>query len=171
MSKLRMVVCCFILVLLLSLPWATSTATANSDISKTKATTRTEIWKAITGGKTGSAAVAIMDNGVMVYSEGFGAADREQNIPVDRSTVFNISSISKVYCATALMLLVDEGKIELDKPVTAYLPEFTMADERYKDITVRMLLNHSSGLHSTPIMPQAGWKYWLIPTSSTVRVK
>lgn len=159
MGRLRMVICCFILVLLASLPRATSSAAEKPDISKTKATTRAEIWKAITGGKTGSAAVAIMDNGAMVYSEGFGAADREKNIPVDRNTVFNISSISKVYCATAVMLLVDEGKIELDKPVTAYLPEFTMADERYKDITVRMLLNHTSGLLGTINPGSGGYEY------------
>lgn len=159
MGKLRIAICCFILVLLASLPWATSTAAANPDIGKTKAATRAEIWKAITGGKTGSAAVAIMDNGAVVYSEGFGAADREQNIPVDRHTVFNISSISKVYCAAAIMVLVDDGKIELDKPVTAYLPEFAMADERYKDITVRMLLNHTSGLPGTITPGSGGYEY------------
>lgn len=159
MGKLRIIICCFILGLLLSLPWATCSAAANTDIDTTKATTRTEIWKAITGGKTGSAAVAIMDGGVVVYSEGFGAADREKNILVDRNTVFNLSSVSKVYCAAAVMLLVDDGKIDLDKPVNAYLPEFTMADERYKDITVRMLLNHTSGLPGTITPESAGYEY------------
>ncbi len=43
------------------------------------------------------------------------------------------------------MLLVDDGLMELDNPVVEYLPEFTMADDRYRDITVRMLLDHSSG--------------------------
>ena len=45
-----------------------------------------------------------------------------------------------------MMKLVEQGKVDLDEPVTAYLPDFTMADPRYTQITVRMLLNHSSGL-------------------------
>lgn len=148
MGKLSMGVFCFIFVLLASLPCATSSATGISDFSKTKAIARTEIWKAISGGAS-SASVAVMDNGVVVYSEGFGMADRVQGIPVDENTIFNISSLSKMPCTTAVMLLVDDGKVSLDKPVTAYIPEFTMADERYKNITVRMLLNHTSGLPGT----------------------
>lgn len=57
------------------------------------------------------------------------------------------------------MLLVDEGKIDLDKPVIVYLPEFTMADERYREITVRMLLNHSSGLPGGSYSNSFGFQY------------
>ena len=57
-----------------------------------------------------------------------------------------IGSVSKVFTTAAVMKLVEQGKVNLDKPVTEYLPAFKMADPRYKDITVRMLLNHSSGL-------------------------
>lgn len=60
--------------------------------------------------------------------------------------LYGVGSISKTYTAVLMMNLVEEGKVKLDEPVTTYLPEFTMADARYKDITVRMLLNHSSGL-------------------------
>lgn len=122
-------------------------------------TARTEVWKDIASGKAGSAAVAIMDGGRIVYSEGFGMADRGQGIPVDRHTIFNMGSASKVYVATAIMLLVDEGKVDLDQPVTKYLPEFTMADERYKDITVRMTLNHTSGLPGTTGWNNFGFAY------------
>ena len=134
-----------ICLLLVDLPLAS----AGGEGGTAKVTARTEIWKDINAGATGSAAVAIMDDGKFVYSEGFGMADREKSIPVDRHTIFNMGSVSKVYVATAIMLLVDEGKVELDQPVTRYLPEFTMADERYKDITVRMTLNHSSGIPGT----------------------
>ena len=51
-----------------------------------------------------------------------------------------------MFTTAAMMRLADQGKVDLDRPVTDYIPEFTMADARYKDITVRMLLNHSSGL-------------------------
>jgi CubicO group peptidase (beta-lactamase class C family) len=108
-------------------------------------TARTEAWRSINSGISGSATVAIMDQGQLVYAEGFGMADRAKSIPVDAETIFNIGSISKLFCATAVMLLVDDGLVKLDNPVIEYLPEFTMADDRYRDITVRMLLNHSSG--------------------------
>lgn len=57
-----------------------------------------------------------------------------------------IGSISKVFCVTAAMQLAEQGKLDLDAPVTDYIKEFKMQDERYKDITVRMLMNHTSGL-------------------------
>lgn len=60
--------------------------------------------------------------------------------------IYCIASVSKMYSALAVMQLVDEGKVELDAPVTKYLPDFRMNDERYKDITVRMLMNHTSGI-------------------------
>lgn len=60
--------------------------------------------------------------------------------------IYCIASVSKMYSTLAVMQLVDEGKIELDAPVTKYLPDFKMNDERYKDITVRMLMNHTSGI-------------------------
>ncbi|KAF0159835.1 MAG: beta-lactamase [Syntrophaceae bacterium] len=120
---------------------------------------RSEIWQDINSGKCGSAAAAIMVDGKVVYAEGFGMANREKSIPVTTTTLFNIGSISKVYVAVAIMLLVDDGKVLLDKPVTDYLPEFKMADKRYKKITVRMLLNHVSGLPGTEVSNSFGFKY------------
>ena len=61
----------------------------------------------------------------------------------------NIGSVSKMYVVTAVMQLVDQGKVSLDAPVTDYIPDFQMADERSKKITVRMLMNHTSGLMGT----------------------
>jgi CubicO group peptidase (beta-lactamase class C family) len=112
-------------------------------------TARMEIWKAIGSGMTSSATVAIIDNGRIIYSEGFGMRDRANSIPVDTHTQYNIGSVSKVFTAAAILLLVQDGKVELDAPVTTYLPEFVMRDARYKDITVRMLLNHTSGFPGT----------------------
>jgi CubicO group peptidase (beta-lactamase class C family) len=122
-------------------------------------TARSEIWQAINSGKCGSATTAIMVDGKTVYAEGFGMVNREKSIPVNKSTLFNIGSISKVYVATAIMLLVDDGKVSLDTPVMYYLPEFKMADVRYKKITVRMLLNHVSGIPGTEGSNSFGFKY------------
>ncbi|MBR6152637.1 MAG: beta-lactamase family protein [Lachnospiraceae bacterium] len=80
------------------------------------------------------------------------AAKTEQEQTTEVSvddTVYCVGSVSKVYVTLTVMQLVDQGKVELDAPVTDYLPDFKMADERYKDITVRMLMNHTSGLMGT----------------------
>lgn len=63
--------------------------------------------------------------------------------------LYGIGSISKIYTTAAVMKLAEAGKIDLDAPVTTYLKDFKMADPRYTKITVRMLLNHSSGLMGT----------------------
>ena len=63
--------------------------------------------------------------------------------------IYGIGSVSKTYTAAAIMQLVDSGKINIDAPVTDYIDDFVMADERYKDITVRMLMNHTSGISGT----------------------
>ena len=138
---------------------AAASAAALPEPAPVTSTARREAWKAIQSGRAGSVTVAVMEQGRTVYAEGFGMADRLNSLPVDRRTVFNIGSISKTYCATAILLLVDEGKVKLDSPVTAYIPEFTMADERYRDITVRMLLNHSSGLLGGSYANSFGYRY------------
>ncbi len=63
--------------------------------------------------------------------------------------IYCVASVSKVYATAAIMRLVDEGKVDLDSPVTEYIPEFKMQDDRYKDITVRMLADHTSGIMGT----------------------
>ena len=63
--------------------------------------------------------------------------------------LYNIGSVSKIYVTAAVMKLVQEGRISLDEPVRRYLPDWRMADERCGEITVRMLLNHSSGIPGT----------------------
>ncbi|HEY5525956.1 MAG TPA: serine hydrolase domain-containing protein [Candidatus Anoxymicrobiaceae bacterium] len=119
---------------------------------------RSEIWQDINSGKACSAEAAILDNGKIVYSEGFGMANRDTSTPVNTNTLFNIGSTSKTYCTAAVMKLVDAGKVKLDSPVVEYLPEFKMADPRYKAITVRMLLDHSSGLPGTTTANEVGYQ-------------
>lgn len=75
------------------------------------------------------------------------STDTEEN--ASKGKVYAIGSISKVYVTTAIMQLSEEGKVNLDAPVTEYIPDFKMADERYKEITVRMLMDHTSGIMGT----------------------
>ena len=64
----------------------------------------------------------------------------------DSEYIYCVGSVSKIYSTAAIMQLAGEGKIDIDKPVTEYIPDFRLADERYRDITVRMLMDHTSGI-------------------------
>src|SRR3954469_16588990 len=76
-----------------------------------------------------------------------GTANLRSGLPVSTETVFQIGSITKVYTATLVMQLVDEGLVDLDAPVRTYLPEFRLGDETAASaITVRQLLSHTSGI-------------------------
>ena len=97
------------------------------------------------GGAT-SVQYALWEDGEITLSGQTGVFSKTENRLLTDDDLYGIGSVSKVYTTAAVMLLVQEGKIDLDEPVTTYLPDFTMADERYQQITVRMLLNHSSGL-------------------------
>ncbi len=148
MSKIKKPIAVFLCCLVFSaITWCE--ASSQNSYDSAISTARSEIWQAINTGRCGSATVAIMVDSTIVYAEGFGMAQREKGIPVDADTLFNMGSISKVYAAAAIMLLVDDGRVSLDRPVSEYLPDFRMADKRYRDITVRMTLNHSSGLPGT----------------------
>ena len=136
---------------------------------------RESAWKAISSGQGSGVSVAIMERGEFVLSEAMGVADRGQNRSVDRGTRFNIGSVSKMFATVAVLLLVDEGKVMLDAPVVRYLPELTMADARFSDITLRMLLNHSSGLPGSTFFfgfePDASMHRLLLDTLKRCRLK
>lgn len=97
---------------------------------------------------------AIIDEGKIIVSGTAGVYHKENSISLTKEHMYGVGSISKTFTAAAIMQLVEKGKLELDAPVVKYLPKFKMADDRYKKITVRMLLNHSSGLMgSSFVMP------------------
>ena len=81
---------------------------------------------------------------VCEYPNGF--LEAENATESSDQHIYGIGSVSKMYATVAVMQLVEDGKVELDGPVTDYIPDFRMADERYKDITVRMLMDHTSGI-------------------------
>ncbi|KFX55956.1 beta-lactamase family protein [Clostridium botulinum] len=92
---------------------------------------------------------AMMDDGNIISSGNSGVYSKNNNRSITSDTMYGIGSTSKTFTAAAIMKLVDIKKIDLDKPIINYIPEFVMKDERYKKITTRMLLNHSSGLMGT----------------------
>ncbi len=89
---------------------------------------------------------ALIEEDDITVTGASGYKDKDSKKEADGSTMYGIGSISKIFTTIAVLQLVEDGKVDLDEPVVTYIPEFKMADERYKDITVRMLLNHSSGI-------------------------
>jgi CubicO group peptidase (beta-lactamase class C family) len=80
------------------------------------------------------------------HLRGFGVTNVDHPVPVDADTLFRIGSTTKTFTGTAMMRLVEQGKVDLAATARTYLPEFTLADEAVaKSVTVRGLLNHSAG--------------------------
>src|SRR4029079_429726 len=103
--------------------------------------------KALKDWEVPGAAIAIVKGDKVVLAKGYGVRKLGDTTPVDERTIFAIGSSSKAFTAAALAILVDEGKIKWDDPVTKYLPGFEVYDPyASKEMTVRDLLCHRSGL-------------------------
>ena len=106
------------------------------------------ITAAIADGATPGATIAIARRGRLVMLKGYGRADWAAGAPAaNDSTMYDMASLTKVVSATtAAMILEEEGRLDLDRTVASYLPEYDVPDKR--TITVRMLLTHTSGIQS-----------------------
>ncbi len=92
-------------------------------------------------------AIAIVKDDRVVFAKGYGVRELGKPAPVDDKTLFAIASNTKAFTAAALAILVDEGKVRWDDPVTKYLPEFQLYDPYVtREMTLRDLLSHRSGL-------------------------
>lgn len=131
-----------------------------------------EVAKMLEGAGVPGMSVAIIENDEVVFANGYGrrkqgksvdtyptssawgysVKDMDTTLKVDKATVFNGASLSKTYLAFVAYQLVDEGLLDMDKPMYEYLEyELLAHDDRYKLITPRMVLSHSSGLEN--------WRY------------
>jgi CubicO group peptidase (beta-lactamase class C family) len=88
-------------------------------------------------------ALAVIRDGQLVKSQGYGLANIELNVPVKPETVFQLGSIGKQFTATAILLLAEVGELSLDDKIAKYFPT---APRSWRNITIRHLLNHTSGL-------------------------
>lgn len=109
---------------------------------------RAFIRQRIEEGPAPSIAVAVARDGKIVWEEGFGLADRERKIAATPQTMYSLASISKPITATGLMILVQAGKVDLDRPVNDYLGSVKLRARvgDAVDATVRRVANHTSGL-------------------------
>lgn len=109
------------------------------------------VQQAMTSQNVPGLSVAIVKNGTIAFSKGYGLADRENNIAVTPQTRFAIASVSKTMTALALMQLVEQGSVRLDADVNTYLP-FQVRNPNFPatPITVQMLMTHTSSLNDGP---------------------
>lgn len=89
--------------------------------------------------------IAVISKGQPIAVKGYGFANLEHRVPATAGTVYHICSVTKNFTAAAVLQLADQGKIDLDADLTTYLPKFPLNG---RPVTVRQLLNHTSGIRS-----------------------
>jgi CubicO group peptidase (beta-lactamase class C family) len=126
-----------------------------------------EVFAAYDAPDVPGAAVAVIRGGEIIYSKAFGSAQLEYGIPVEPTTPFHVASVSKQFTAMAVLLLVEEGRIDLDEDVRTYLdwvPELPAV------VTPRHLLTHTSGIRDQwELLMTAGWRLDDVITKEHVR--
>lgn len=98
----------------------------------------------IDSGRVAGAAIAVLRHGELVFAKGYGRANLELAAPVSTKTVFRIGSLTKQFTAAGVLLLAERGKLKIDDKLSLYLPDFPRASE----VTLRDLLDHTSGIHN-----------------------
>src|SRR5262252_868525 len=102
------------------------------------------------------ASIAVIENGKIIYSKGYGSANLEYGVPNTPATVFDLASVSKQFTAFAIHLLAQDGKLSLDDDVRRYVPRL---HDFGKVITIRQLLHHTSGVRDHwNLLILAGWR-------------
>jgi D-alanyl-D-alanine carboxypeptidase len=94
--------------------------------------------------------VAVARGDRLIVDRGYGVADLEWNAPAEASTIFRIGSMTKQFTAAAILKLAEQGKLGLDDPLSRYVPEF---DTGGRTVTIRQMLNHTSGIPEYTMQP------------------
>ena len=97
------------------------------------------------------ASIGVVRGSDTLELKGFGLANVEDSVPATAATVYRVGSITKQFTAAAILQLVEQGKVQLDAPVSTYLPKFPRDDGR---LTIRQLLTHTSGLPNYTELPE-----------------
>ncbi len=137
-------------------PFVPSSARAADDAASVIATYEQRIPQLMAEQHIPGLAVALVDGDRVLWTQGFGHLDGDGSAPVTPDTIFSVQSMSKLFTATAVMRAVQAGRLNLDVPITTYLPDFTVhsAFEAHPErkITLRMLLSHTAGFtHEAPV--------------------
>ena len=107
-------------------------------------------------GLTPGAAVAVVRDGKIILSKGYGYADLEHRVPITGTSVFDVASVSKQFTGLAIAMLVEQRRIALTDDIRKYIPEFP---DFGRTITIGHLLHHTSGLRDWPAtLSLSGWR-------------
>jgi len=134
-----------VILSLAALPAAAQTPVLpNPQFDQVKAT----IVDAVTGGRVPSISIAVAHKGKVIWEESFGWANREKMVPATPDTMYSMASISKPLTTTGLMILVEQGRIDLKAPVNRYIApaRLTAYEGNADDATITRILNHTAGL-------------------------
>jgi len=107
----------------------------------------------IKAGKVAGASVAVVKGGETVVVKGYGLADLELDVPTPPRATYEIGSVTKQFTAAAILLLAEQGKLSLDDELTKFLPDYPTQGNR---VTIRRLLNHTSGIKGYTELPEFG---------------
>ena len=132
-----------VIALILGLAWPIERASAAQPLDEVTRTVNAEMQRQQIPGL----ALLVSRRGAPVLAQGYGLANVELNVPVHPATIFQSGSVGKQFTATAVMMLVEEGKIGLDVPISKY---FSSAPKWWKKVTVRELLSHTAGFSDYP---------------------
>jgi len=117
---------------------------------------RQSITKGMSEDRVPGLSIALVDREGLIWSAGFGFTDYDCKVPVTPDTIFSIQSMSKTFTATAVMMAVQDRLVDLDAPISEYLPDFKIKS-RFEEnpeqkITLRHLLSHTAGfVHEAPV--------------------
>jgi CubicO group peptidase (beta-lactamase class C family) len=130
---------------------STQPAAARTDYGPVKAELSRYIRSLMAENRTAGLAIALVDGPRVVWTKGFGFADVAARKLVNADTVFHIGSVAKAFTAAAVMQLVERGLVDLDAPLSRYVPGFSLRKRLAgrNVITVRTVLDHHSGIPGT----------------------
>jgi CubicO group peptidase (beta-lactamase class C family) len=136
---------------LLLAPFFLLASTAGAQVARVDS-----IFAAFSSGLTPGAAVAVVRNGTLVLSKGYGHADLEHQVPITGKSVFDVASVSKQFAGLAVAMLVEQGKVALSDDIRKHIPELP---DFGRTITVGHLVHHTSGLRDWPgTLALSGWR-------------
>ncbi len=134
-------------LILLTAACLAPTAVGQADSSRYKTRLEPVIKQILEKADVPGFAIAVVENRKVVYAAGFGVKNlKDKSRPITPQSLFHMASITKPFVATSIMQLWEQGKINLDDPVSKHLPYFRLKDDRAKAITLRQMLSHISGM-------------------------
>lgn len=124
-----------------------------SDPARIRAAVDSIVGAALTGGRAAGMSVGVVRGRDTLVLKAYGFADLEFDVPTPERAIYEIGSVTKQFTSASILLLVEQGKLSLDDPLTKHLPDYPTQGNT---VTIRRLLDHSSGIRGYTEMPAFG---------------